>query len=330
MRLRWKPPFLVALSAGFSFQEKGISDDEIIAEKSIPLHMDETGDWELVAEQDEYRVLRRPFGDENTGLYEYRCTGTYNDITPRDFVDTQIDLEYRQKWDSNVLKLELLYDDKESDSQVIRWIHKFPYPMYPREYIYVRRRYVDEEDRSVVIASSALDESLLPSSNSFVRVQTYRSVMVVRAHHSFDEMGLDYVLTYYDNPESNIPSYAYNWVINRGGPIFLQQVVHAAALELGKTRSESCLANNLAKKMDEIESKMSTANEAEFVSGAVGEGEGETGLEAEMRKEIENREIFDELAERAGLQGMPEGLKTLLKAWHDRLTSCETPEMLFD
>lgn len=62
------------------------------------------------------------------------------DISARDFVDAQIDLEYRQKWDSNVLKLELLYSDEETDSQVVRWIAKFPYPMYPREYIFVRRR----------------------------------------------------------------------------------------------------------------------------------------------------------------------------------------------
>lgn len=39
------------------------------------------------------------------------------------------------------------------------------------------------------------------------------------------------MLTYYDDPQSNIPSVAYNWIVNRGGPYFLKQV-HEAAKKL--------------------------------------------------------------------------------------------------
>lgn len=86
---------------------------------------------------------------------------------------------------------------------------------------------MDEAEQSVVIASNALDRELFPLNSEYVRVQTYRSVMVVRAHRCFDEKGLDFVLTYYDNPESTIPSCAYNWIVNHGGPHFLQQVPFA-------------------------------------------------------------------------------------------------------
>ncbi|KHJ78386.1 hypothetical protein OESDEN_21993 [Oesophagostomum dentatum] len=58
--------------------------------------------------------------------------------------------------------------------------------------------------------------------------------MAVRAHREFDERGLDFILTYFDNPEANIPRSVYNWIVNHGGPYFLQQV-HEAACEVEET-----------------------------------------------------------------------------------------------
>lgn len=89
-------------------------------------------------------------------------------------------------------------------------------------------RYIDLKDRCIVIANCAVTDSasIIPlCEKKYVRVETYRSTMVVRAHHSFDSKGFDYVLSYFDNPESNIPKYAYNWLINSGGPYYLQQVI---------------------------------------------------------------------------------------------------------
>ncbi|VDM38404.1 unnamed protein product [Toxocara canis] len=311
--MRWRPPLLVAISAGFSFQEKAIPDEVIRAEKALRISDDQSGEWEVMVEQDDLRVVRRAL--DSSGLYEYRCSGTYRDITARDFVDAQVDLDYRQKWDTNVLKLELLYSDEKADSQVIRWIAKFPYPMYPREYIFMRRRYVDENEQSVVIASSALDHKLFPVSREYVRVQTYRSVMVVRAHTCFDEKGLDFVLTYYDNPESNMPSYAYNWVVNRAGPHFLLQV-HAAARELERMRSQ--------KSLSQVERQILEVNKEEEkgFKGGVGEGliEGEEGVEVGE----ENMEG----AERTDAQGTLRRAREALRSWYDRLAAMETPESL--
>uniref|UniRef100_F1L857 Phosphatidylcholine transfer protein n=1 Tax=Ascaris suum TaxID=6253 RepID=F1L857_ASCSU len=311
--LRWRPPLLVAISAGFSFQEKGIPDDVIQAEKSVHVSGGESDEWEVMVEQDDLRVVRRP--RDTSGLYEYRCSGTYRDISARDFVDAQIDLEYRQKWDSNVLKLELLYSDEETDSQVVRWIAKFPYPMYPREYIFVRRRYVDEAEQSVVIASNALDRELFPLNSEYVRVQTYRSVMVVRAHRCFDEKGLDFVLTYYDNPESTIPSCAYNWIVNHGGPHFLQQV-HAAALELEKLRTQRSLG--------QLEMRASEAasdeEKSEYSIGA-GLAGGDEGVEPEQGTSADE-------VKKADVRETSQSNRTALQAWYERLTAVETPEFL--
>ncbi|VDP23012.1 unnamed protein product [Onchocerca flexuosa] len=139
-----------------------------------------------------------------------------------------MDLVFRKKWDTNVEKLELLRKDDDTDSELIHWIAKFPYPMYPREYVFVRRRYINKKDRCIVIANYAVTDSadIIPRcEKKYVRVKSYRSIMVVRAHKAFDCKGFDYVLSYYDNPESNIPKYAYNWLINYGGPYYLHQVI---------------------------------------------------------------------------------------------------------
>lgn len=39
---------------------------------------------------------------------------------------------------------------------------------------------------------------------------------------------------YYDDPKSSIPSVAYNWIVNRGGPYFMDKI-YQAALQLAKT-----------------------------------------------------------------------------------------------
>lgn len=48
-------------------------------------------------------------------LYEYKCAGTYWDISPRSFLDAQNDIPYRMEWDSNVMTLELIQEEKEHE-----------------------------------------------------------------------------------------------------------------------------------------------------------------------------------------------------------------------
>uniref|UniRef100_A0A0R3RGM1 Phosphatidylcholine transfer protein n=1 Tax=Elaeophora elaphi TaxID=1147741 RepID=A0A0R3RGM1_9BILA len=237
----WRPQLLMVVTAvGFSFQENGISDEMILAEAKTSTDVD-SEDWEVVRNEGNSKVLRRLHAD--TGLYEFRCSGSYDDITASDFVDAQMDLAFRKKWDTNVEKLELVRRDDDTDSELIHWVSKFPYPMYPREYVFVRRRYIDEKDRCIVIANCAVADSanIIPRCDKkYVRVETYRSILVVRAHKTFDCKGFDYILSYYDNPESNVPKYAYNWLVNYGGPYYLHQV-HDAAKKLEQQRVETSI-----------------------------------------------------------------------------------------
>jgi len=219
----------------YGLEEEVIKEEALRTEKEDSGKQKQSKEWEPLVEEKDLRVYRRRLPGKRE-LYEYRCSGTYYDISPRNFIDAQCDVQYRREWDTNVISLDILASDEETDTQVVRWVAKFPYPMYPRVYIYVRRKIIDNENGKIIMCSRALDENAYPDDNQNIRVTWYRSSMLVHAHKSFDEDGLDYVLTYYDDPQSNIPSIAYNWVVNRGGPYFLKQV-HEAAKKL-ETRSK--------------------------------------------------------------------------------------------
>lgn len=89
----------------------------------------------------------------------------------------QLDTEYRKKWDSLVIKLDVIERDLATGSEVIHWVTHFPvsspflpslpeeatgahpcpfppqYPMYSRDYVYVRRYSVDQENNLMVLVS---------------------------------------------------------------------------------------------------------------------------------------------------------------------------------
>ncbi|XP_071386825.1 stAR-related lipid transfer protein 7, mitochondrial [Centroberyx affinis] len=183
--------------------------------------------WEMVMEKKDFRVWKRPVPDSH--LYEYRVLGSYNDVTPRQFFNVQLDTEYRKKWDSLVIKLEVVDRDANTGSEVVHWATHFPYPMYSRDYVYVRRYDVDMENNMMILVSRAVQHPRVPETQDFVRVHSYQSKMVIRPHKSFDENGFDYLLTYSDDPQTAFPRYCVSWMVSSGMPDFLDKL-HSAAL----------------------------------------------------------------------------------------------------
>ena len=49
-----------------------------------------------------------------------------------------------------------------------------------------------------------------------MRVNDYFSDMVIKSHSRIDELGMDFELTYFDNPKTNLPSSCTNWVASTG------------------------------------------------------------------------------------------------------------------
>ncbi|XP_068518505.1 stAR-related lipid transfer protein 7, mitochondrial [Anas acuta] len=191
--------------------------------------------WEMIMDKKHFKLWRRPI--EGTHLYQYRVFGTYTDVTPRQFFNVQLDTEYRKKWDSLVIKLDVIERDLATGSEVIHWVTHFPYPMYSRDYVYVRRYSVDKENNLMVLVSRAVEHPSVPEDPEYVRVRTYESQMVIRPHKTFDENGFDYLLTYSDNPQTVFPRYCVSWMVSSGMPDFLEKL-HTAALKAKKLELE--------------------------------------------------------------------------------------------
>ncbi|XP_077047915.1 stAR-related lipid transfer protein 7, mitochondrial isoform X2 [Agelaius phoeniceus] len=191
--------------------------------------------WEPVMEREQFRLWRRPI--PGSALFQYRVFGSYTDVTPRQFFNVQLDTEYRKQWDSLVLKLDVVERDPATGSEVIHWVTQFPYPMYSRDYVYVRRYSVDSDRNLMVLVSRAVEHPGIPEDPEHVRVRSYESHMVIRPHRGFDENGFDYLLTYSDNPQTVFPRYCLSWMVSSGMPEFLEKL-HSAALKAKKMELE--------------------------------------------------------------------------------------------
>ncbi|CAI2355067.1 unnamed protein product [Caenorhabditis sp. 36 PRJEB53466] len=257
---------IAASTVGFSFREHGITDERIAECENCEdefAHCKSPGHgWELLYEEKDMLAFRRRI-DGPYEMYEYKCVGTYYDISPRTFLDAQNDLKYRREWDENIQTIEVVRE--EDENELIRWVSKFPYPLYPREYVYVRRTWVSEDEKFAVVDSESVQPEVFPStSDANVRVRSYTSRMSIRAHTDWESHGVDYILTYSDNPEANIPRYVYNWMVNKGGPYFLRQV-HKAAREIESSGREvrSATEKALLRKNDRVTERSRLIREKE-------------------------------------------------------------------
>ena len=100
--------------------------------------------------------------EDSHEIFEYKVLGRLNDVTPLEFFHTQIDLDYRKEWDYLVISIDLVDRDKSTNTELIRWMMKFPYPLYPREYVFVRRACVEKNQKILVVVSQGLPECELP------------------------------------------------------------------------------------------------------------------------------------------------------------------------
>lgn len=70
--------------------------------------------------------------EQSNGLYAYKIYGSFPEITAEDFLQIQIDIDYRKEWDSTAQSLEILETDPKSMSSkshstdVIYWETKWP------------------------------------------------------------------------------------------------------------------------------------------------------------------------------------------------------------
>jgi len=177
--------------------------------------------------------------------------GRISDLTPIEFFQTQVDLDYRRKWDYLVLYLEIMDKDAQTSTELLRWLMKFPYPLYPREYIFVRRYCLDPNENLLVLVSRSVpeckfDEQFMESVQlklgkrpkedyntrlaQSVLVTKFKSNMIIIPQVDLDKQGLIYIMQYYDVNKAKIPKVAYKWMAASGLPDFIDKV-HKATIK---------------------------------------------------------------------------------------------------
>ncbi|KAM7284480.1 stAR-related lipid transfer protein 7, mitochondrial [Ixodes scapularis] len=207
--------------------------------EAFKAHLREEG-WEPVVENSKMFLWRR-WMPETSG-YEYKVFGTFYDIPARAFFSVQTDTEYRKRWDKLVIKLDIIDREAKGGCEVVHWVMQYPFPMYKRDYVYIRRAFVDSRRNVMVLMSRSTDHPACPPINECVRVTKYTSHMVIRPHRGIDEDGFDFLLSYYDDPRSSFPGPIYSWMAASGVPDFLEKL-HGAAKDLHVKNTKAPVSN---------------------------------------------------------------------------------------
>lgn len=141
----------------------------------------------------------------------------------------QTDVEYRKKWDDSAIKLDVIEHDaaKGSNSSIIYWTMAWPKLFANRDYVYNRRFFIDKSRRLILIVNQSTRHPKCPETPENHRVNEYWSYMVIKPKVSFKQPGLEFILTYFDNPGIKIPKSITNWVAQRQMPDFLEKLYKA-------------------------------------------------------------------------------------------------------
>ncbi|XP_026674153.1 stAR-related lipid transfer protein 7, mitochondrial-like isoform X2 [Ceratina calcarata] len=189
--------------------------------------------WTPYIERQDMIIWRRE-EPESGGLFAYKVYGTFSDVTAEDFLQTQIDVDYRKKWDHTARELQIIDTDPkaersiDSSTDIIYWETIWPRLFANRDYVYQRRWMVDKEKGVIVIISRVTEHPNAPTKPGIYRVTTYWSYMVIKPYTEFHQPGIEFGLTYFDDPGVNIPSGITAWVAMSGLPDFLIRMREAS------------------------------------------------------------------------------------------------------
>ncbi|KAI4500635.1 hypothetical protein M0802_004227 [Mischocyttarus mexicanus] len=188
--------------------------------------------WQPYIERQDMLVWRRQ--EPDTGLFAYKVYGSFPDVTAEDFLQVQIDIDYRKQWDATAQELQIIDTDPQSttsndhSADVIYWEMIWPRLFANRDYVYQRRWVINKDKRIVVIVSKGTDHPNAPVKPGTHRVRTYWSYMVIKPYKDFQQPGIEFSLTYFDDPGVRVPSTITAWVAVAGLSDFLTRMRQAS------------------------------------------------------------------------------------------------------
>lgn len=215
--------------------------------------------WMPFIERKDLLVWRRE-QEEHPGLYEYKMYGLYNEVRPDKFLQVQLDTEYRKKWDATAVEIKIIDKDPLSNSDILYWEMQWPRFFANRDYVFNRRYIIDTSEQVIVITNKIVEHPKVPENPKKFRVKDYECNMVIRPMgKGFDQPGVKFCVTYYDNPGLSIPGPVQTWVATSAMPDFL-----ARLREASKKYSVARLDGALNQKTDISKSKPSAFRLCKF------------------------------------------------------------------
>ncbi|XP_017300561.1 stAR-related lipid transfer protein 7, mitochondrial [Diaphorina citri] len=136
--------------------------------------------------------------------------------TAEDFLQVQINVDFRKEWDQTAIELKILERDPKTETDVVYWELRFPRFFTNRDYVFLRRCKVDETRKVITIINQSTNHSNCPPKSGKHRVKEFWSYMVIKPTTDFDKPGLEFVITYFDNPGIRMPAYISSWLTFTG------------------------------------------------------------------------------------------------------------------
>lgn len=107
-----------------------------------------------------------------------------------------------------------------------------------RDYVFNRRFFVDRNRKLIIIVNKSIVHPFSPKRPNIQRVNDYWSCMVIRStSNSLKTPGLEYVLTYFENPGVVLPQSVTSWVAQKQLPDFLHKL-YTATLDYAREKRQ--------------------------------------------------------------------------------------------
>uniref|UniRef100_A0A8D8LL97 Phosphatidylcholine transfer protein n=2 Tax=Cacopsylla melanoneura TaxID=428564 RepID=A0A8D8LL97_9HEMI len=185
--------------------------------------------WVEIYNKDNLTFWKKEHLDhKGKGLYCYKVYGYFTDITAEDFLQVQINVDFRKEWDKTAIELSILDQDPKTKTDVVYWELRFPRFFTNRDYVFLRRCQVDEERKVITIINQSTNHAQCPPKQGKHRVKEFWSYMVIKPSTEFDQPGLEFVITYFDNPGIRMPTYISSWLTFTEMPDFIGRQRNAA------------------------------------------------------------------------------------------------------
>ncbi|TRY71711.1 hypothetical protein TCAL_10131 [Tigriopus californicus] len=167
-----------------------------------------------------------------SGLYAYKMYGHFDDVTADELVEVQLDMsEFRLSWDQNTAQCHVVEEcvdqTHQTLSQIYYWEVNWPSFFANRDYVCQRRTQIFQDENMAVILSRSTDHPNYPKKAKAHRVQDYNSVLTIKPVKAFDEKGVEFSLTAFEDPGVSLPGSITTWVAIRGMPDYMNNLREA-------------------------------------------------------------------------------------------------------